>query len=144
MAEQLANFLNDLVSPAHVWKVKLFENWGAIIGNLRDKARIERIENKLLVIGVIHPAWAQELFLLSDIIKNRINSFLGKEYIKDIRFKTVVFKNKNDKPKKAFTNKHKVFRRTCLTQFESRTLSSIKDEELKKSLKEFCFRCKGE
>lgn len=143
MAEQLTKFLNNFVSPEYKWKIKLFENWETIVGNLKDKAKIERIENNMLLIGVEHPAWAQELLFLSDFIKKRINSFLGKDYIKEIRFKVINFNKK--KINKILNNKNldtTNINHLSLNKFENNTLSAIKDQELKKLLKEFCFRCK--
>ncbi|MCF7799614.1 DUF721 domain-containing protein [Candidatus Babeliales bacterium] len=144
MAEQITKFLNNFISPEYKWKAKIFENWKTIIGNLNDKAKIERIEKNMLLIGVEHPAWAQELLFLSDFMKKRINNFLGKDYIKEIRFKVINF-NKKISHK---TNKSEILNKTpdqvhlFLNNFEINTLLTIKDQELKKLLKEFCFRCK--
>ena len=67
MIKPLAHFLHDFVDQKHQWKIKLFENWKTIVGKFEDKVTIIRIENNLLVLGVCHPAWAQELFMLSDM-----------------------------------------------------------------------------
>ncbi len=87
MARQISELLRDFVSKEHNWKTKLLKDWGTIIGPLKNKVTVEKVEGKLLVLGVTHPAWAQELFLLSDMLKKKINSHLDREYIKIIRFK---------------------------------------------------------
>ena len=86
MAEQICSFLNDIFPKEHVWKMKLFQNWDGIIGSLKSKVRIEKLEGSMLVLGVCHPAWAQELFMLSNVIKNKINRLLKEDKIKDIDF----------------------------------------------------------
>lgn len=143
MAEQITKFLNNFISPEYKWKAKLFENWQTIIGNLKDKAKIERIENNMLLIGVEHPAWAQELLFLSDFIKKRINNFLGKDYIKEIRFKVISFNKEISikiNKKNILTENHN--KQSFLNKTEINTLSVIKDQELKNLLKEFYFKCK--
>lgn len=155
MIKHISELLTSFVYPKDEWKIKLFDNWDKVVGDLKDKVTIIKIENKLLVLGVTHPAWAQELFMLSDVLKNRINSLFGKEHIKYIRFRTLkrkkyVYKKlkeeKLDLTKKIFSktnfNKASFNKNLSLTKNEYLSLTKIKDQELKENLKSFCFRCK--
>ncbi len=148
MIKHISELLANFVHPKDVWKIKLFNNWDKVVGELKDKVTIIKIENKLLVLGVTHPAWAQELFMLSDVLKNRINSLFEKEHIKYIRFKTL---KRNEYVHKSLKNEQvlakqvlsrRVLARRVLTKKEYLSLTKIKDQELKDNLKSFCFRCK--
>lgn len=132
-----------------MWKIKLFNNWDKVVGELNNKVTIIKVENKLLVLGVTHPAWAQELFMISDVLKNRINSLFEKKHIEYIRFKTLkrneYVRKELREEKQALTNQgltKRVLTRQILTKNEYLSLTKIKDQELKDSLKNFCFRCK--
>ena len=94
MASQFRDLLKGIIPQNHRWKMRLFRKWDGIIGDLKDKVSIECIHNNILVLGVSHPAWAQELYFLSDTLKNKINEALDEERIVDIRFKTIVMKKK--------------------------------------------------
>ncbi|MBD3272748.1 DUF721 domain-containing protein [Candidatus Dependentiae bacterium] len=142
--KHISELLNNFVPKKDEWKIKLFNNWDKVIGDLKDKVTIIEIKNKLLVLGVTHPAWAQELFMLSDILKNKINSLFGKEKIKYIRFKTL--KKKETKFKNLRRNKFYEDNQTninkTLNKKEYLSLTKIQDQELKENLKNFYFRCK--
>jgi len=56
MAAQLSLLLKHIFPKEHLWKVKLFQSWGDIMGTLKDKVRIEKLDGGLLVLGVCHPA----------------------------------------------------------------------------------------
>lgn len=143
--KHISELLNNYISEKNEWKIKLFNNWDKVIGNLKNKVIILKVENKLLVLGVTHPAWAQELFMLSDLLKNRINSLFEKEHIKYIRFKTLKFKQNKfqniNKENIKFEKKNKV-KKLALNKKEYKALTKIKDEELKASLKKLFLRCK--
>lgn len=145
MFKHISELLNSLVAPKDEWKIKLFNNWDKVIGKLKDKVIILKVENKLLVLGVTHPAWSQELFMLSDILKNRVNSLFEKEHIKYIRFETLKSKNKEYKSLKnkvLDNNEKKIIKKLSLTKNEYVSLTKIKDVELKENIKKFCLKCK--
>ena len=89
MAKQISVLLKNIIHKDHQWKIKLFKTWHSLIGNLKDDAQIEKIEKKVLTIGVSHPIIAQELQFSSDDLKEKINAILKEEKIKSIRFKVV-------------------------------------------------------
>jgi hypothetical protein len=145
MAKKLSLLLHTFLSKDHNWKIILLKNWKKILGPLHNKVIILKIERRMIVLGVTHPTLSQELFLLSDTLKKKINSLFNEEKIQYIRFKTLTFTQK-----KTLVNTNNTYTLTtqtqqiCLTKQEYQTLSHIKDEELKRSLKQFCFRCKRE
>jgi hypothetical protein len=142
VARAIAELLRNFVSQENNWKTKLLKDWGNIIGPLKNKVTIEKIEGKLLVLGVTHPAWAQELFLLSDMLKKKINAHFDKEYIKAIRFKIVALKDKNKDINKNKKKRAHRLNRICLTKEEYDSLSKIKDLELRDSMENFYLCCK--
>jgi flagellar biogenesis protein FliO len=143
--KHISELLNNYVLEKDEWKIKLFNNWDKVIGNLKNKVVILKVENKLLVLGVTHPAWAQELFMLSDLLKNRINSLFEKEHIKYIRFQTLKFKqneSKNINEEIINIEKKENLNKLTLNKKEYKALTKIKDPELKESLKRLFLKCK--
>lgn len=146
MVKHVSEFLSKLVSEDNSWKVKLLSNWSEIIGNLSDKVSIEKIERDLLVLNVSNPAWAQELFMLSHVLKKKINDFLGNKYINQIRFKTIRRNYKNNKnffTQKEFNDYSRgELKDIFLTPEEKKELSKILDDELKEHMENFYLCCK--
>ena len=138
MASQFSDLLKCVIPQNHRWKMLLFHKWDGIIGDLKDKVFIEKIQNNVLTLGVSHPAWAQELYFLTDTLKVKINEALSEERIVDIRFKTVVFKkqpkkDQKDKMVKMETIKED-FRKVTLSSKESICLNQVKNDELRAAL----------
>ena len=151
MSQQIKNILEKIIPYDQKWKIKLLQNWNTIIGHMKDKVIIEQIKNNTLLLGVSHPAWAQELHLLSPLLKKKINNFLKKNQIKEIRFRVKSPKTKNK------TNLHEQRIKAvqnnslqnnsptiyALSNKEKKTLTSIKDKEFQTSIKTFLIRCKA-
>ena len=139
MTLHIKNYLPALLGVHQGWKVTLLKAWPTIIGPLKDKVILEKIEEDLVVLGVVHPAWIQELSLLKPIILQGINDQLEKPYIKNIRIKT------SSAPKKytpkGVPREDKSFEPYILSLKEERALESIKDTDLKKAMKLFLQRC---
>ena len=127
----LGTFLTNIIPQEHSWKIKLFGQWKKIIGHLSEKVRIEKITNHSLTLGVCHATWAQELFLLSPMIKKKINVLLKEEKIKNIQFKTVSFK-KNTSSCKRTKYKDTTETERNLTIVEHSHLQTVKNKELAK------------
>lgn len=139
MSQQINKVLQKVFPEEHRWKMELLGGWSTIAGNLIDKVRIERIQNDLLVLGVSHPAWAQELFFLSGVLKDKINKFLGGEKIKAIRFQTVdlsIKKNKCVPTKQKFSKKE-----SHVSIKKKPVLNNIKNKELRDALALYYDRC---
>jgi hypothetical protein len=140
MSKPIGSFLTKIINQEHIWKTKLFGQWNSIVGNLKEKARIEKITENSLTIGVCHATWAQELFLLTPMIKKKINKILKEEKIKKINFKTVKFeKNKPKKNKKKAKKRRKELN---LSITERADLGNVSCNELAQALEAFYTRCK--
>lgn len=77
-----------LSSQGYHWQAILLANWHLIMGPLKNIVRIYKIENDILILSVISPAWAIELKKILDKLKQKINQILGFECIRTIKFVT--------------------------------------------------------
>ena len=112
------------------------------------KVKIDRIENDLLVLGVLHPVFAQEVTFIAEDLKKEINSFLKAEKIKTIRFRLCGPKI-SKKGRDIFVKKQRELNvsRPCqvfnsLSRNEREKLNDLPDLELQQALEKFCVRCK--
>lgn len=121
------------------WKLKLMNEWGSIMGSLTCKVSIYKIYNNAITLGVTDSCWMQELNMLSEIIKEKINTAIGSHQIDLIRFKYVPEHITNTKIEKKLTVvacKDKI-----LTSKELQALENIKDQELSQALRGFLQTC---
>ena len=58
MAQGISSLLQNIFPADQRWKLLLFERWPGIVGRLKEHARIEKIYDATIIIGVSHPAWA--------------------------------------------------------------------------------------
>jgi predicted nucleic acid-binding Zn ribbon protein len=139
MAADLKNLLQTLINPQNNWKTDLLYRWHDIIGSLHSKVRIEKIHDDVLILGVSHSCWMQELYLLSPLLLKTINEKLDQPYIKQIRFKQMgsVPQRKNVRISTATKKKKDV----TLTKQDERTLAQIADPALRDVLRAFRIRC---
>lgn len=145
MPKLIGKILTDIIPVEHSWKIKLFTSWDAIIGNMKDKVRIEKITNSSVTLGVTHSTWAQELFFLTPLLKEKMNLVLQEEKIKTIKLKTVAFKSERKQTRKCEherIDRLKQCTEHCLTITEHSTLQNVENKELAKQLEKFCLRCK--
>ena len=119
------------------WKIKLFNNWDNIIGNLKDRVHIEKIEARSITLGVSHPVWAQELNLLSNVFKNKINKILESDQIDSIRFKVLNKKIPLANSKQNNPLENLKLREISFSIKEQRSLDRIKDKDLQKALAQY-------
>lgn len=145
MPKQIGSYLTTIIPQEHQWKIRLFSHWNNIIGKLKTKVRIEKINNNSLTLGVCHPTWAHELFLLSPTIKQKINTILKENKIKTIQFKAVDFSERTYHSNK--TNRYASIsnyetQECCLSITESTNLEQIKNFELRSAITKFHIRCK--
>ena len=140
MAENIKNVLHSVFSKQNNWKIKLLQNWPQIMGKLKHKVRLEKINHDSLVLGVYDSCWLQELYLLSPILLKKINQKLENKTFKKLHFKQVGIK-KNKKTKKGLIKEEIIHTKTKLTQHEEKTLQKIKDPDLSEALKNFLLKC---
>ncbi|MBT4594386.1 DUF721 domain-containing protein [bacterium] len=143
------NMLHQLVDPRHRWKLVLLEHWSDICGSLSDQSRIERITDDTIVLSTTHPAWGQELSMSARSIKVRANRLLGERKILHV----MVEGNSQDQRFARWGDDAVVgpsiqspvvsrCDKVNLGKEEKRALSSVKEGELRESLKAFCLKCK--
>jgi predicted nucleic acid-binding Zn ribbon protein len=67
---------------------RLWERWMDLVGpTIAENARPAAIKGRLLLVHVSSAPWMQQLHYLKDELIEKLNSALGKESVKDIRFK---------------------------------------------------------
>lgn len=139
MAEEIKNIISSILSNQNDWKIKLLQSWPEIIGQLKSKVVLEKINDDSLVIGVYDSCWLQELYLLSPILLKKINKKLETQSFKRLRFKQVDIKNYKKAKKVEKFAPIKIERH--LTTKEERALEKINDDGLKIALKSFLIKC---
>lgn len=89
--EKLSRTLEKLLSnaglPAVATQVSLVRSWEQIAGPLlAGKISPSRIRHGILTVHVPNASWAQELQLAKPVLLGKIETFLGEETVRDIRF----------------------------------------------------------
>ncbi|MBI2344701.1 DUF721 domain-containing protein [Candidatus Dependentiae bacterium] len=142
LMNHIKNIIGRIVKPSSSqtgWKNTIMQNWQEIMGPLSDKIFIEKIQKDYIVLGVVDSCWMQELHMLSDVIKKKINENLDKPYIQNIQFKYSSKKIATISKIKKITPSAYEFK--PLTNLEAEALSHIKDPELSKALTRFLQKC---
>lgn len=139
MTQHIKTIVHSLFK-ADSWKVKLLTDWHIIAGNLSDKMRLEKIEGRIVIIGVYHSSWLQELYLLSNVLKQSINEHLGSPFVTMLKFKAATKKLEKEPIQKNKEIAHPL-KPIILTQKETQTLDKLQDPELKQALHAFLSRC---
>lgn len=143
MPTKLNDLLKKQIPQESSWKITLLEQWPQVIGDLHAHVTLEKIEDEVLILGVPDSSWLQELYLLSPMILQRINTNLDLPRIKRLRFKQVQRKKRTratQKTTKSITPEAAV----SLTHKEQRALNDITDPALRTALKKFLIRCRRE
>lgn len=90
--EDIGSIIRNITSDPKI-KNKLeisniFNHWGDIVGSeINKKSRPDKLARGILFVSVINFTWANELSLMSDQLKKKINSYIGRKVVKSIRFK---------------------------------------------------------
>jgi len=142
MAHDIKNIINTVLGNQNNWKIKLLRQWPNIIGNLKNRVRIEKIQGECLILGVYDACLLQELYLLSPILLKTIHQKLENIPVKKLRFKQVG--TKREKKCKSHKIRREIKKTVELTEKEQKTLKKIKDPDLEKALKQFLIRCHQE
>lgn len=142
MTTPIKSILESLLCHTNNWQLQLLQNWPLIVGSIRTKVQLLKIQEDTLIIGVQDSCWLQELYLLSPLLIKTINEKLDRPRIKKLRFKTVGISDQKEK-KKAPTKKIVLSPRQ-LSAREEQTLAQIKDEQLRIALKDYLVRCHRE
>ena len=90
--ENIGSIIGDVIKNLDI-RSKLnisnvFNRWEEIVGpEIGKKVKPQRITRGTLYISVTTSTWANELSLMSGQLIKKINSFIGEEVVKNIRFK---------------------------------------------------------
>lgn len=90
--ENIGSIIEDVIKKMDIRRKmnisNIFNRWEEIVGaEICKKAKPERITRGILYISVTTSTWANELSLMSEQLIKKINSFIGEEVVKNIRFK---------------------------------------------------------
>ncbi len=137
---QIGSILNGVLKRTADWKMRVISEWPTIMGPLASRISVEKIEGDAIFVRVCNSTWMQELYLLSDLLLNKINQTLPQPYIKKIRFKHAIpLTIKTTSTTHTIT--HKTRARPQLNQQEKRALNAIVDTDLRTALEQFLTRC---
>ncbi len=141
MAIPIQDIIPQFIKPQKDWKLRLMTQWPSIVGALQTRIRLEKIyDDATVVIGVYESHWMQELYLLSSVLIESMNDFLGARLVNAVRFVLI-----EEKPKST----RFVYRKSAsknlpddrsLSEFQKRALHDICDDELKEALVQFLAR----
>lgn len=141
MARHILTALDNALPAHHAWRLKVLQKWPEIIGTLKDKVTLYKIENSFVVLTVAHPGLAQELLMLSDLIREKINAVIGKPRITAIHFRTG--RTGRTVQKKSFTQKSQSVQPAArLNAQEEKILATVENDELRAALSSFYRTCK--
>jgi len=145
MAKIIKNLIYSLIPAEHHWKFTLFKQWDDIIGNLKGRVVIDKIDGETIILTTTHPAWANELLLLTPLLKQKINACLDRPRIKTIRLQTAIRKaptpTRNIRNRSTDTIK-KVLPPSILTSQEKTILAHLSDKALQLVIADYLVRCK--
>jgi hypothetical protein len=123
------------------WQLKIISDWPQIVGSLHEHARVDKVTEDTIWLGVYDTCWMQELHLLSNIMIKKINNYLGASHIKQMRLKYVQ-KHQFRTPKVPELQAHEPNQDLSLPQ--TIALQAISDPELKAAMHNFLTRCNYE
>jgi hypothetical protein len=119
--------------------LKSYSIWGAwkeIVGeSVALHTQPRSIRNRILFIDVSHPTWIQQLQFLKPTLLEKINSFLGKSPIQDIRFKLGKISPITSSPSKTHVLEDEKLDQGTLNRIEN-LVRKIHDEEIGQELRE--------
>ncbi len=134
--------LKDLLGstlPAQCdWQSRLAREWATALGDLHTRMRLERIQGTTVIIGVFDSHWIHELFMLSPLIIQTINTHLGKIYITHVRFIVANQRKKSTPKEKVPCQSHN---RKTMSSRQELILRSVKDVQLQEILEKVFYHC---
>lgn len=134
----ITQFLQQ-IDEHQYWKFLLMNQWAEIMGPLASKVTIQKMYQTTIILGVNDSSWMQELHLLSELIKEKINKTLKNQKITTIKLRyTTPTKPKIIKKKITVPTVKSVY---ILTNKEQQALQKIHDPELAQALQGFLQQC---
>lgn len=132
----IPKFLNQKLD----WQESLMQRWPSIVGSLQTRIRLEKIYDATVVIGVYESHWMQELFLLSSVIVDSINTFLGEQKIQAVRFVLVEERPRPTRWSYKAKRSSGSARKISLNDAQTKALAGVSDAGLREALMEFLGR----
>jgi len=81
----LQNSKSALADGFQRWRLE--QQWPAIVGaTIADQTLPVAFENGILYIWVRHSAWMQQLWYFREPIKDKVNEYLGRTWVHQVRF----------------------------------------------------------
>jgi len=139
MARAVGDYVRAALCTQDNWKLYLLSNWDSIIGTIKAKVTLEKIDDDTLVLGVYDACWMQELYLLSHVLLATINQRLDQPRIKHLRFKRAGKRPPRKSSPQQSTQR--TYEPVVLTEHEKRALATVDDPHLREALSSFLIRC---
>lgn len=133
----IKNIIQTFISIKNNWKIDLLKHWPDIIGKLKVRVTLEKIEEDSIILGVADACWLQELYMLSPLLCSLINKKLDNPRIKRIRFKKVAVAPLKKKKLTYINTIVPERKKSLLSAKEQKALTQINDLELQEALKNF-------
>lgn len=87
IGESIKLLIRDLGFEKKVNEIRVIEVWDTLVGpNIAQVTRVERVESGILYVKVNSMTWRTELLFQKQVILQKIETIVGKDIIKDIRF----------------------------------------------------------
>lgn len=144
MATHIKNLLKSFLHHDTNWQGYLIANWTTIIGNLKDHVSLEKIQDDTIILGVNNSSWMHELYMLSGMLKDKINAQLQKPYVQKIKFKFTDKKKFEEKRSyKRQESTEQVSTKITFTLRQEKALQKIqeKNKDLASSLENYFYKC---
>ena len=80
--------ISDIDKGYMIETAKVFNHWPKIVGEgISDNCKPKKIYRDTLYVSVKNSTWASELNLMSNQLVEKINTYIGKTVVKEIRFR---------------------------------------------------------
>ena len=114
--------------------------WDEIVGeSVAEHSQPRSIRNRILFIDVSHSTWMQQLQFLKPTLLEKVNAFLGKPLIQDIRFKQGKISPPPPALPKTPSLKDEKLDKATLNRIES-IIQKINDQDLREIMRDVLMR----
>lgn len=143
--KHVKNFLPNIKNVSFdekKWKLNLMQQWNSIMGALVSKVSIRKIYADSITLNVSDSSWMHELYLLSGLIREKINAALDKPRIETVRFYYAAHQTKSKRNSHVIPNViEEPAQEVTLSSKHAKALEKITDPELSKALTRLLKKC---
>jgi len=87
IGDAIKEFLQSQGFTEKIEQADVIRMWPEIVGDkIASKTEAKRISKGILMVKVSDSAWRNELVYMRETLRKKINSRIGKDLVKDIRF----------------------------------------------------------